>query len=240
MRSKIRPFLLCALLLSLDAAWGQYSEAKADPSATQTRESQAKTTPAMALQSLKDGNARFTSGKMVKRDLIKQAAAASNGQFPIATVVACLDSRAAPEFVFDQGIGDIFVARVAGNFVNEDIIGSLEFGSKVAGAKLIVVVGHTDCGAIKGACDDVQLGNLTTTLAKIKPAVDAVPVDGSPRNSKNAAFVQSVADMNVKLAVKQILDKSSVLKEMSDKGEIMIVGAMHDLKSGKVTFYDSN
>lgn len=235
--------LLFALLVSFNIAWAQQPapaapKAKVSPIVAQTRDTQAAITPAIALQMLKDGNARFTSGGMTKRDLRKQVKVTGSGQYPFASIVGCMDSRAAPELVFDQGIGDIFSLRIAGNFANDDIIGSLEYGSRVAGAKLIVVLGHSDCGAIKGTCDGVQLGNLTGALAKIKPAVDAVPDDGAPRNSKNYAFVQKVADMNVRLAVKQIRDKSPVLREMVGKGEIAIVGAMLDVKTGKVTFDD--
>lgn len=243
MKSGLGSVLLFALFFPMNAALAQQPapaapKAKVSPIVAQTRDTQAAITPAIALQMLKDGNTRFTGGKMAKRDLMKQVKATGSGQHPFATIVSCMDSRAAPELVFDQGIGDIFSPRIAGNFANDDIIGSLEYGSRVAGAKLIVVLGHTDCGAVKGACDGVQLGNLTGALAKIKPAVDAVPNDGSPRNSKNYAFVQKVADMNVRLAVKQIREKSPILREMIDKGEVGLVGAMLDVKTGKVTFYD--
>jgi len=237
------PALLFALLVSVNIACAQQPapvapKAKVVPAIAQNKDTQAAITPAIALQMLKDGNARFTGGKMTKRDLMKQVKVTGSGQHPFAAVVSCMDSRAAPELVFDQGIGDIFSPRIAGNFANDDIIGSLEYGSRVVGARLIVVLGHTDCGAIKGACDGVQLGNLTGALARIKPAVDAVPDDGSPRNSRNYAFVQKVADMNVKLAVKQIREKSPILREMIDRGEVGLVGAMLDVKTGKVTFYD--
>lgn len=231
--------LLFALLVSFNIAWAEQPAPAAPgvvPAIAQNKDTQAAITPAIALQMLKDGNARFTSGRMAKRDLMKQVKATGSGQYPFASVVGCMDSRASPELVFDQGIGDIFSLRIAGNFVNDDIIGSLEYGSRVAGARLIVVLGHSDCGAIKGTCDGVQLGHLTGALARIKPALDAVPDDGSPRNSKNYAFVQKVADMNVRLAVKAIRDKSPVLREMADKGEIAIIGAMLDVKTGKVTF----
>ena len=241
MKSRLGFVLLFTLFFPMNAALAQQvPKAKVSPIVAQNKDTQAAITPAIALQMLKDGNARFTGGKMTKRDLMKQVKATGSGQYPFATIVSCMDSRAAPELVFDQGIGDIFSPRIAGNFVNGDIIGSLEYGSRVAGARLIVVLGHTDCGAIKGTCDGVQLGNLTGTLARIKPAMDAVPDDGSPRNSKNYAFVQKVADMNVRLAVEEIRDKSPVLREMVDKGEITIVGAMLDVKTGKVTFYDKN
>jgi len=157
---------------------------------------------------------------------------------PFAAIVSCLDSRVAPEMVFDRGIGDLFVARVAGNFVNDDIFGSLEFATKLAGAKLMVVMGHTECGAVKGACDAARLGLLTATLANINPAVDAVQENYTPRSSKNAEFVQAVAEMNVRLAMQKLRKRSVVAREMIDKNEIELVGAMYDVSSGKVTFYE--
>ena len=214
----------------------QVQAAAANPSSTKVKEVQAAITPDAAIKLLKDGNARFTGGKMVKRNLKKQVATTGKGQYPFASIVSCIDSRSGPELVFDQGIGDMFVARVAGNIVNEDILGSLEFASKAAGAKVIVVLGHTSCGAIKGACDDVKLGNLTGLLAKMKPAVASVKETGD-RSSKNYAFVEKVAEANVQDTVKAIKEKSPVLKEMADKGEIKIVGAMLDVTTGKVLWY---
>jgi len=203
-----------------------------------TKEAQAAITPTKALEMLKEGNQRFVGGKSVDRDFLAQIEQTSNGQFPFAAIVSCLDSRIPPEVVFDQGIGDVFVARVAGNFVNDDILGSLEFATKLAGAKLIVVMGHTECGAVQGACDAAQLGLLTATLANINPAVDAVTGDYEPRSSKNGKFVQAVAKMNVKLTMQKLRERSVVLREMIDKNEIGLVGAMYDISSGKVTFYD--
>jgi carbonic anhydrase len=203
-----------------------------------TREAQAAITPANALDMLKQGNDRFVSGKSIERDFLAQVKQTSKGQFPFAAVVSCLDSRIPPAIVFDRGIGDLFVARVAGNFVNDDILGSLEFATKLAGAKLIVVMGHTECGAVKGACDAAQLGLLTATLANINPAVKAVQGDYTPRNSQNAEFVQAVAEMNVQLTMQTLRDRSVVLREMIDKGEIELVGAMYDVSSGSVIFYD--
>ena len=196
-------------------------------------------TPKLILERFKSGNERFTSGKGTTRNYIQQVKATSAGQYPLASIVSCIDSRAPAEIVFDQGIGDVFNARVAGNIVNEDILGSLEFASKVAGSKLVVVMGHTSCGAIKGACDDAKLGNLTALISKIKPAVAAVPNDGKDRSSKNYAFVEQVSERNVHMTVQMIRDKSAVLKEMEQKGEIMIVGAMYDVATGKVKFYDT-
>lgn len=204
--------------------------------ATLDRAGQAKMTPDSVVASLKDGNKRFVGGNMIKRDLMKQVKTTGYAQHPMATIVSCIDSRAGPEIVFDQGIGDVFSARVAGNFVNEDILGSLEFASKLAGSKVVVVLGHSSCGAIKGACDDAVLGNLTGMLAKIKPAVADVSMAGD-RTSKNDAFVQMVAEANVKRTVNDITTKSAVLREMQQKGEIRIVGAMLDVKTGVVTWY---
>jgi carbonic anhydrase len=197
-------------------------------------------TPQQILDRFKQGNARFTGGKSTQRNYLKQVRATAAGQYPLASVVSCIDSRAPAEIVFDQGIGDLFNARVAGNIVNEDILGSLEFASKVMGSKLVIVLGHTSCGAIKGACDDVKLGNLTGLVAKIKPAVNKVPNDGKDRSSKNYAFVDRVAEQNVRLTIATIREKSPVLKEMEDKGEIKIVGAMYDVKTGKVQWYDES
>ena len=203
-----------------------------------TREAQAAITPAKALEMLKQGNERFVSGKSIERDYLAQVKQTSGGQFPFAAVVSCLDSRIPPAIVFDRGIGDFFVARVAGNFVNDDILGSLEFATKLAGAKLILVMGHTECGAVKGACDAAQLGLLTATLANINPAVKAVQGDYTPRNSQNAEFVQAVTEMNVLHTMQMLRDRSVVLREMIDKGEIGLVGAMYDVSSGRVIFYE--
>lgn len=204
--------------------------------AAQSKASQAATTPQMALQRLKDGNARFVQGKMLNCDRMQQVKATGDGQFPFAAIVGCIDSRASNELIFDQGIGDIFSSRVAGNFVNDDMLGSLEFACAAAGSKLILVVGHTECGAVKGAIDDVVLGNLTKTLANIKPAVAAVSGFESDRSSKNAKFVQAVADKNVELTLARIRERSAILRGMADKGEIGLAGAMYDVHTGKVTF----
>ena len=203
---------------------------------TQSKKTQAAITPQKALQMLKEGNTRFVQGKMLKRNLMQQVKATATGQFPFATIVGCMDSRASNELIFDQGIGDIFSARIAGNFVNDDILGSLEFACAAAGAKLIVVLGHTECGAVKGACDDVVLGNLTQTLANIKPAVAAVAGYDADRSSGNKAFVQAVTDKNVVLTVERIRKRSPILMDMVDKDQIGLVGAMYDVHTGKVTF----
>lgn len=204
-----------------------------------TKECQAAVTPAQILAHFKAGNTRFVSGKPRHQNYMAEVKATAAGQFPLASVVSCIDSRAPAEIVFDQGIGDLFNARVAGNIVNEDILGSLEFAHKVVGAKLLVVMGHTSCGAIKGACDDAQLGNLTGLIGKIKPAVSLVSADVKDRTSKNDAFVEMVAESNVRLTVQTIRDKSPILREMEQKGEILIVGAMYDVATGKVKFYDT-
>jgi carbonic anhydrase len=204
-----------------------------------TKAKQEQITADQALQLLKDGNARFVSGHVQRRDLPAQVRATGHdGQFPLASIVSCIDSRSAPAQVFDQGVGDLFVASVAGNVVNEDILGSLEYGSKVAGTKLIVILGHTHCGGVKGACDGAELGNLTQLVKKIRPAVNMTPdVHGSDRSSKNHHFVDAVAENNVKLNVQAVLDKSPVLREMAQKGQIKIVGAMLDVETGKIRFF---
>jgi carbonic anhydrase len=203
---------------------------------TQNAASQAAITPFQAIEMLKEGNARFTSNASEKRDFQTQVAATAGGQYPFAAVVSCIDSRIPTEIIFDQGIGDIFNARIAGNFVNEDILGSLEFACKVAGAKAIVVMGHTSCGAVKGACDKAELGNLTQMLEKITPAVDAVETaEGTDRSSANAAFVDAVAAKNVELTLAKIKKNSQVLSEMIEAGEIEIIGAMYDVASGEVS-----
>lgn len=224
------------MALAVAMSFALIGVAHADAGATMTRASQAAITTDKAIEMLKEGNQRFVSGKTLKREPLAQVKQTAEGQFPFAAVVSCLDSRIPPETVFDQGIGDLFVARVAGNFVNDDILGSLEFATKLSGAKLIVVMGHTECGAIKGACDAAQLGLLTATLANINPAVTAVQGDYTPRNSKNPEFVQAVADMNVSLTMQKLRNRSVVLREMLDKGEIKLVGAMYDIHTGEVKF----
>lgn len=204
-----------------------------------TKETQNSISPKQAVELLKEGNQRFMADKKASRNLLEQVDDTSTGQYPFATILSCIDSRVSSELIFDQGIGDIFSVRIAGNFVNEDILGSMEFACRLAGTKVIVVLGHTSCGAVKGACDDAKLGNLTTMLAKIKPAVEAVnePSDQSLRNSKNIDFVNDVAKKNVELTIANIRKQSPVLQDMEDAGEINIVGAMYDINDGSVTFY---
>lgn len=201
-----------------------------------TKEEQAKLTPDAVLQDFMEGNKRFHSGHTTVRDHSQQVRKSAPGQFPKAVVLSCLDSRVPVEDVFDQGLGDVFVGRVAGNFVNEDLLGSIEFACKVAGAKLVLVMGHQHCGAVKGAIDDVKLGNITAMLAKIKPAVAASQDFSGDKVSDNEKFVKYVAENNVRLAMKSIREKSPILKEMEDKGEIKIVGAFYRLTDGTLEF----
>ena len=205
---------------------------------TLTKEMQSAITPALALEILKDGNKRFVSNLKVNRNLLQQANETSDGQHPFAVILSCIDSRTSAELIFDQGLGDVFSVRIAGNIINEDILGSMEFGCKVAGAKIIVVLGHTKCGAIKGACDNVALGNLTNLISKIKPAVEQEMTTTGNRNSSNSIFVENVAELNVSLSVKNILLKSPIIAEMVKNGDIGIVGGIHDITTGEVKFFE--
>jgi carbonic anhydrase len=223
--------LLTAMALPLTAV----AEHHAD---VQTKETQAALTPEAALGLLKAGNERFLSGTMANRDLAAQVKATAGGQFPHSVVMGCIDSRVPPELVFDQGIGDIFTPRIAGNFVDQELLGSIEFATAVAGSKVVVVLGHSACGAVKGACDNVKLGNLTQTLSYIKPAVEAVPGFEGERNSGNSEFVQAVTHENVRLTVARMLSESLVLKKLVERGELLVVGAIYDLSTGQVTFLE--
>jgi carbonic anhydrase len=202
-----------------------------------TAEQQAALTPDMVIQSFKEGNRRFMNNNLTARDHSAQVRKSTNAQYPKAIVLSCVDSRVPVEDIFNLGIGDIFVARVAGNFVNEDILGSMEFACKVSGSKLILVMGHEHCGAVKAAVDNVKLGNITPMLEKIRPAVEAVDYSGE-RNSKNTEFVAMVCDSNVRHTIKQIRLNSPILKEMEDNGEIKILGAVYDMDNGQVSFMD--
>lgn len=204
---------------------------------TLTREMQSAITPSTALELLKEGNRRFISNLKVNRNLLQQANETSDGQHPFAVILSCIDSRTSAELIFDQGLGDIFSVRIAGNIINEDILGSMEFGCKVAGSKIIVVLGHTRCGAVKGACDHVEMGNLTALLTKIRPAVDDETDTKENRNSGNPVFVENVAAINVKRTVRSIMERSPILKEMIEGGQIGIIGGIHDITTGEVTFY---
>jgi carbonic anhydrase len=204
-----------------------------------SKETQASLTPRMAMEILKEGNERFIKNLKAQRDLLSQVNDTREGQWPFATLLSCIDSRTSAELIFDQGLGDIFSIRIAGNIVNTDILGSMEFACKVAGSKLIVVLGHTKCGAVKGACDHVEMGNLTELLSKLQPAVyaesETTAVD--KRNSKNTKFVENVATINVKRTVKSVIERSYILEEMLNSGAIGIVGAMYNIDTGKVEFY---
>jgi carbonic anhydrase len=231
--------LFCALALFGCAHQGEMTNAKRNVNTdTHTAAEQKVTSPDAALALLKEGHARFVAGQSRIHDYPKEVKITGEGQYPFATILSCIDSRTAPEVIFDLALGDAFAPRIAGNIVNEDILGSMEFASKVAGSKLIVVLGHTHCGAVKGACDGVELGNLTGLLNRIRPAVDATAnVDGADRSSKNGAFVDAAAHNNVSLTIETIRQKSPVLKEMEQKGEIKIVGAMYDIETGNVDFF---
>lgn len=203
-----------------------------------TKEAQQALTPAAGLQRLRDGNARFVAGKPVNVDIPTRLEASATGQFPFAVVLGCIDSRVPPEVVFDQSIGDLFSARVAGNIVEPALLGSLEFATKIAGAKVVFVLGHTECGAVKGACDDVKMGNLTTTLSYIRPAVEAVQDVPGPRSSKNPAFVAAVTDMNVKLVMEAIRKQSPILDGLVASGDVTLAGGVYDVATGRVTFFE--
>ena len=237
-RRHSRPWISLALLLA-SAAVALPQDPKAAPkpaptaSGVQTKESQAAMTPAKALDALKAGNERFRSGTSVQRNLLAKVRATAAGQYPFAVILGCMDSRVPAEAVFDQTIGTLFNIRVAGNVVNTDNLGSLEYATKVIGVKTIVVMGHTSCGAIKGAIDNAKLGNLTDLLAKIQPAVAA----SGKGTSKDAAYVDKVAERNVRDAMKEIRAKSPVIKEMLDSGAVGMVGAMYDIATGAVTFF---
>jgi carbonic anhydrase len=204
-----------------------------------TKDTQSGLTPRMALDILKEGNERFVKNLKAQRDLLEQVNATRDGQFPFAAILSCMDSRTSAELIFDQGLGDIFSIRIAGNIVNTDILGSMEFACKVAGSKLLVVLGHTKCGAVKGACDHVEMGNITEVLSKLQPAVYAErkTADMGKRNSGNSEFVESVSAINVRRNVKSIIERSYIIEQMVEKGEIGVVGAMYNIDTGIVEFY---
>lgn len=206
---------------------------------THTKETQSEISPATALKYLREGNYRFLNNLKANRNLLQQVNETSEGQYPFATILSCIDSRTSTELVFDQGLGDIFSIRIAGNIVNEDILGSMEFACKLAGSKLIVVLGHTNCGAIKGACDNAQLGNLSTLLNKIQPAIyfEKETTDEG-RNSKNADFVNNVMENQIKRSLESIIEQSVVLREMIESGQIGLVGAVYDVETGNVGFLE--
>lgn len=205
---------------------------------THSKETQEKLTPRMALEILKEGNNRFINNLKAQRNLLEQVNDTRAGQWPFATILSCIDSRTSAELIFDQGLGDIFSVRIAGNIVNTDIIGSMEFACKLAGSKLIVVLGHSNCGAVKGACDHVEMGNLTELLSKLQPAVYQEKATKDNRSSKNTEFVENVATINVKRSAEQIIERSYILEQMLENGEIGVVGAMYNVETGIVEFRD--
>lgn len=237
--STLRHLVLATLFLATSHVAVAQQTTERDLTAPLTAETQAALTPMEVIQLLKDGNQRFVNGEALERDFMSQVRQTAEGQYPMAAILGCIDSRVPHEIVFDKGVGDVFSARVAGNFINTDILGSLEFAAAVAGSKVIVVLGHTECGAVKGACDGVELGNLTSTLANIAPAIYAVGDEVSgPRTSANAEYVQAVAHENVHQTVQNIVDRSPVLRGLVESGDLIVVGAMHDVTSGEVTFYE--
>ena len=233
-----RAILLASLFLlgSLASPACARHAASAETTVVMTRAAQAAMTPAQALARLQDGNARFLRGSALQRDLRAQAAVTAAGQFPFAAIVSCIDSRTSSELLFDQGLGDIFNVRIAGNIVDTDVLGSLEFACKAAGSRLILVVGHSSCGAVKGAIDHVELGHLTELLQHLEPAVAEVAPRFPQRTSKDHELVDATAMANVRQSMKQIREQSPLLREMLDKGEIGLAGAMIDLATGRATF----
>src|ERR1700678_1989623 len=227
-----RTFLAATALCAAGAAIARAQES----CAVFTKNSQSATTPDQALARLKEGNARFVAGRTIHCDLRTQVKETAAGQAPFAAILGCMDSRVPPELVFDQRIGDIFSVRIAGNFVNVDILGSLEYATQVAGAKLIVVLGHSDCGDIKGAIDHVKLGNLTAALENIQPAVAEVTAADGPADSKNKKFVQKVSERNAQDAAAQLISRSKVLASLVDEHKLTVVAAMHDVSTGVVTW----
>lgn len=226
--------LACLVTVAGPAAAGALTGA-----VTQTRESQAALTPNDALRLLREGNARFASGTTLRRDLTEQIALTRGGQFPFAAILGCIDSRVPPELVFDTGLGDVFSARVAGNIVDDTLLGSLEFATQVAGARAIVVLGHTECGAVKGACDGVRLGHLDAVIGGIAPAVAASRADvPAPHDGKNPAFVAHVTQANVRLQAKALTERSPILAKRVADGQLAIVAALYDVSSGQVRFLD--
>jgi len=205
---------------------------------TQSKETQSKLTPGLALQILKDGNDRFVNNLKANRNLLQQVNETSEGQYPFATILSCIDSRTSAELIFDQGLGDIFSIRIAGNILNQDILGSMEFATKVVGTKIIVVLGHTKCGAIVGACNHVEMGNLTALLNKIQPAIYAEQKTKDNRTGSNAPFVKNVTELNVHLTIDRIRRESPIIAGLETNGQIKIVGGLYDVETGSVKFYE--
>lgn len=205
---------------------------------THTKETQDVLTPELALEILKEGNKRFVNNIKAHRNLLEQVNETSSGQFPFAAILSCIDSRTSAELIFDQGLGDILSIRIAGNILNEDILGSMELACKIAGSKLIIVLGHTKCGAIEGACNNIVLGNITLLLNKIKPAIAKETLTIKERNGNNKEFVKNVTINNVSLTVQKVKEQSSILREMEEAKQIKIIGGLYDLDTGQVVFYE--
>jgi carbonic anhydrase len=204
---------------------------------THSKETQSSLTPDMALQILREGNQRFVNNLKANRNLLQQVNETSAGQFPFATILSCIDSRTSAELIFDQGLGDVFSIRIAGNILNEDILGSMEFATKVVGTKVIVVLGHTKCGAIVGACNHVELGNLTALLKKIEPAIQSEQTTNGKRDGSNPDFVKNVTENNVHLTIDRVRKESPIIAELEQQGQIKIVGGLYDVETGAVSFY---
>jgi carbonic anhydrase len=234
--SAVRGLAATLAAAAIVASFAGCASHKAVTTNIMTQAEQQAMSPDDAVARLAEGNRRFMTGQADPRDLPAQVQGSATAQFPFAVVLSCIDSRSSPELVFDQGLGDIFAPRIAGNYVQADLLGSMEFATKVAGARLIVVMGHNACGAVMGACDDVQMGNLTTVIQAIRPAVNAVQTPTTNRTSANAEFVQKVAVENVRLTVEKIRTDSPILRDLERSGKIKIVGAMQDLNTGAVQF----
>ncbi|MDA6071042.1 carbonic anhydrase family protein [Flavobacterium sp. AC] len=205
---------------------------------THSKETQSNLTPTAALDFLKLGNERFVNNLKANRNLLQQVNETSNGQFPFATILSCIDSRTSAELIFDQGLGDIFSIRIAGNILNEDILGSMEFATKMAGTKVLIILGHTNCGAITGACNHVEMGNLTTLLHKIQPAILNEKTTKENRDGSNADFVKNVTEINVHLTIERVRKESPIIAELEQQEKIKIIGALYDVETGKVKFYE--
>ncbi|MFC6998131.1 carbonic anhydrase family protein [Rufibacter roseus] len=204
---------------------------------THSKETQSKLTPDLALEILKEGNERFVNNLKANRNLLQQVNETQSGQFPFATILSCMDSRTSAELIFDQGLGDIFSIRVAGNVLNEDILGSMEYGTEVVGTKIVLVLGHTKCGAIGGACNNVELGNLTGLLKKIQPAIDRETSTTENRTASNSEFVNNVTELNVHHTIERIRTESPVIAKLEKEGKIKIAGGVYDVETGLVTFF---
>jgi len=229
--------IVCMLALN-NSALAQDTQTIKPHAAIMTSEKQTGMTPQLILQRLKEGNQRFMNGQMKNRDLLMQAHLSSAGQHPVAVILNCMDARTPPEIVFDQGIGDVFALRIAGNIQNDDILGSMEFGTELTGAKLIAVIGHTSCGAIRGACQQAKLGHLTSLLQKITPAINQAAKEQNTHDCTQSAYINQIAKDNVLMVMKQIQNNSPVIAKLVQEGKLKIVGGMQDLSTGEVTFFD--